>query len=400
MDSRTSVIASGVGLRYDPYDKGTALNPHPLFRRLRDEKPLYFNEEHGFYALSRFDDIQQALKNRDAFLSGRGVTLESLKSNEVIPPGTVVMEDPPHHAIHRSLLSRLFTPKSISELEQRIREMCGNLLDSLDDLGHFDLVKDLGQEMPTRVVGMLVGIPEEDQESIRDFFVAARHRDASSDHSDILSGTLFADYIDWRAEHPSDDVMTQLLFAEFEDETGTRRRLTREELLAYINIVVAAGNETTKLLIGWMGKILAEHPGEIRVLVDNPLLIPSAIEEILRLEPPTLQLCRYVALDVEYYGQMVPRGSIMALLLGSANRDDRHLAQPDQFNVRRDFSQHVTFGFGPHYCLGQALARLEGRVALEELLKRVQGWEVDWDNAKFASSSDLRGWESLPLFVS
>ena len=278
--------------------------------------------------------------------------------------------------------------------------MCGNLLDSLDDLGHFDLVKDLGQEMPTRVVGMLVGIPEEDQESIRDFFVAARHRDASSDHSDILSGTLFADYIDWRAEHPSDDVMTQLLFAEFEDETGTRRRLTREELLAYINIVVAAGNETTKLLIGWMGKILAEHPGEIRVLVDNPLLIPSAIEEILRLEPPTLQLCRYVALDVEYYGQMVPRGSIMALLLGSANRDDRHLAQPDQFNVRRDFSQHVTFGFGPHYCLGQALARLEGRVALEELLKRVQGWEVDWDNAKFASSSDLRGWESLPLFVS
>ena len=217
---------------------------------------------------------------------------------------------------------------------------------------------------------------------------------------EVFDGEIFAEYIDWRIDNPSDDVMTQLLFAEFEDETGTRRRLTREELLAYVNIVAAAGNDTTRRLITWTGKVLAEHPDQRQLLVDDPALVPNAIEEVLRYEPPPLQNCRYVARDVEWYGRTVPAGSALAMLVPSANRDERRFDDPDRFDVTRKPGTIFTFGFGAHYCLGQALARLQGRIALEEVLARFPEWDVDWDNAKFVFDGDLRGWDSLPVLTS
>ena len=213
------------------------------------------------------------------------------------------------------------------------------------------------------------------------------------------SGDQFAEYIDWRAEHPSDDIMTDLLHAEFEDETGTVRRLRREELLTYITVVSGAGNETTTRLIGWAGKVLAEHPDQRRALVEDPSLIPNAIEELLRFEPPAPYVGRYVAKDVELHGQTVPAGSAMLLLLGAANRDDRRWPDADRFDIHRKVGAHITFGYGPHFCLGAALARLEGRVALDEVLKRFPEWEVDWDRAKLAPTSTVRGWETLPVLV-
>jgi cytochrome P450 len=193
--------------------------------------------------------------------------------------------------------------------------------------------------------------------------------------------------------------MTQLLNAEFEDDTGALRRLTRDELLAYVNIIAAAGNETTRVLIGFMGKLLSENPDQRRLLVEDPTLVPNAVEEILRLEPNTLQNCRYVAEDVEYHGQGVPAGSIMVTLTPSGNRDERHYTDPDRLDVRRELDHHLAFGFGPHYCLGQALARLEARIVLEEVLKRFPVWDADLDNAKFMYHSDNRGYESLPVVV-
>ena len=175
--------------------------------------------------------------------------------------------------------------------------------------------------------------------------------------------------------------MTQLLYAEFENEKGELRRLNRDELLAYVNIIAAAGNETTRVLIGWMGKLLSEYPDQRRLLVEDPSLVPNAVEEILRFEPNTLQNCRYVVQDVEYYGQVVPAGSSMVTLTPSGNRDERHFEDPDRFDVRRDLDHHLAFGFGPHYCLGQALARLEARIVLEEVLKRFPEWDADLDNA-------------------
>jgi cytochrome P450 len=314
-----------------------------------------------------------------------------------IPKGTVIFEDPPEHNIHRGLLSRMFTPKRIGSLEEDIRRLCASLLDPLVGSGGFDFVLDLGFLVPMKVISMLVGIPESDQESVRDHFFAQRASDPAGSNS--LSGDIFADYVDWRADHPSDDIMSQLLHTEFEDETGVRRRLTREELLAYVNIVAAAGNETTRLLIGWAGVLLAENPDQRRLLVEDPALIRNAIEEILRSEPNTLQNCRLVARDVEICGQVVPEGSILATLTPSANRDDRHFDDPDRFDVTRKIDRHLTFGFGSHYCLGQALARLEGRVVLEEVLKRFPEWDIDLDKSKFMYYADMRGYESLPVTI-
>ena len=308
------------------------------------------------------------------------------------------MEDPPTHTIHRSLLSRMFTTRKVAGLEPLIRELCADLLDPLVGAGRFDFAADLGAIMPTRVVGMLIGIPDDQSEAVRDHFDAYRNDKSESRHA-VFDGEIFAEYIDWRAANPSDDVISQLLGAEFEDETGTRRRLTREELLAYVNIVAAAGNDTTRRLISWTGKVLAEHPDQRKLLVEDRGLVANCIEEMLRFEPPPLQSCRYVARDTEWYGETVPAGSHMALLVASANRDERRIEDPDRFDVTRKPGQIFTFGFGAHYCLGQALARLQARIAIEEVLARFSDWEVDWEGAKFVYDGDLRGWDSLPVIT-
>jgi cytochrome P450 len=392
--------SAGDDLYYDPFDPSVGREPHAMFRRLRDEAPLYYNERHDFYFLSRFDDVERALVNRDTYSSARGVTLEFIRSGVQIPPGSVIFEDPPSHTIHRALLSRLFTPRKIAALEPQVRQFCADTLDELVGAGRFDFIADIGLQVPMRVIGMVLGVPFEDQEAIRDRF--AQGQSGGGDEVEqvfdaFTSGGFFADYLDWRADHPSDDVMTELMYAEFEDEHGVTRRLTREELLMYINILASAGNETTGRLIGWTGKLLSDHPEQRRELIENPSLVANAIEEILRYEPPALQTCRYVARDAEHYGQTVPKGSAIVLGLASGNRDERHFEDPDRFDVHRTIDHHLSFAFGPHFCLGAAIARLEGQMVLEEVLKRFPDWEVDEDAAKLAVSSTFRGWESLPV---
>ena len=394
-------MTSTTDVSYDPYDVAINADPYPAFRRLREESPLYYNAQYDFFAVSRYDDVEQGLKDRETYISGRGAILELIRADLEMPPGVFIFEDPPVHTVHRGLLSRVFTPKKMNALEPRVREFCAASLDPLVGAGRFDFVADLGAQMPMRVIGMLLGIPEEDQEAIRDHVDASLRTEAGkpmkSSVDDALSGAIFADYIDWRAEHPSDDLMTELLNAEFVDETGTTRRLTREEILTYVTVIAGAGNETTTRLIGWAGKVLAEHPDQRRELADYPALVPNAIEELLRFEPPAPHVARYVARDVQHYDRTVPEGSVMLFLVGSANRDDRRYGNGDTFDIHRDVGQHLTFGFGTHFCLGAALARLEGRVALEEVLKRFPEWDVDWSAAKLSPTSTVRGWETLPV---
>jgi cytochrome P450 len=238
-----------------------------------------------------------------------------------------------------------------------------------------------------------------DQEAIRDAFGASLDDDTIDESR--MSGEMFAEYIDWRAENPSDDIMTQLMYTEFEDETGATRTLERRELLAYVNLVAGAGNETTDRVIGWAGKLLAENPDQRRAVAADRSLIPNAVEETLRLETPLLQSCRYVNEDVELYGHVVPEGSIMAMVIAGANRDERRTPDPDRFDVHRDASPHFSLGFGPHYCLGQALARLEVRLVLEAMFERFPDWDVDMAGADFNAGgvAELRGWNSLPIVL-
>ena len=395
--------SNGSDVYYDPYDVGINADPYPVYRRLREEAPLYRNEQHDFYALSRFDDVQRGLNDRQTFISGRGGILELIRADIEMPSGVLIFEDPPIHTLHRGLLSRVFTPRRMNELEPLIRDFCARCLDPLVGTDRFDLVRDLGAQMPMRVIGMLLGIPYEDQEAIRDRSDAALRTKPGQpmrySQARFATGEAFADYIDWRAEHPSDDLMTQLLQAEFEDETGTTRRLTRDEVLTYVNVVAGAGNETTTRLIGWAGKVLAEHPDQRRQLVEDPSLIPNAIEELLRFEPPAPHVARYVDRDVELHGETVTAGNVMLLLVGAANRDDRRYPEGDTFDIHRDPGPHLTFGYGIHYCLGAALARLEGRIALDEVLKRFPEWNVDLDNAQLSPTSTVRGWETLPVVI-
>ncbi|MEV4233602.1 cytochrome P450 [Nocardia vinacea] len=390
---------------YDPYDIQLNADPYPMFKRLREELPVYYNEQHDFYAISRWADVNAALLDTGTYSSARGAILELIKAGIEMPPGILIFEDPPVHDIHRKLLSRMFTPRKIRELEDKIRQFCVRSLDPLVGTGRLDFIADIGAQMPMRTIGMLLGIPEEDQEAIRDFandqMRTEEGQPMKAASEGLATGEIFSAYIDWRAEHPSDDIMTELLNVEFEDENGVVRRLTRDELLIYVNVVAGAGNETTTRLIGWAGKVLAEHPDQRRELVENPRLIPNAVEELLRFEPPAPHVARYVTRDVELHGRTVPEGSVMMMLIGAANRDHRQFpADGDVFDIHRDTRQHLTFSVGTHYCMGSALARLEGRIALEEILARFPEWEVDMASAKLSPTSTVRGWETLPAFTS
>jgi len=392
-------------VNYDPYDFEIDTDPYPIWKRLRDEAPLYYNEQYDFFALSRFDDVERCSVDWRTYISGKGSVLELIKSGMEIPPGSILFEDPPAHDLHRGLLSRVFTPRKMNAIEPKVREFCARSLDPLVGSSGFDFVRDLGAQMPMRTIGMLLGIPEEDQEALRDQMDEGMHLNddgtipTAEDTYSVAFGEGFEEYIEWRSKNPSDDLMTELILAEFEDETGSVRRLTREEVISYVGLLAAAGNETTTRLIGWTGKVLAEHPAQRKQLVDDPALIPRAIEELLRYESPSPVQARYVTKDVEHYGQMVAEGSVMLLLTASANHDERRFLGGDSFDIHRKIDHHLTFGYGIHFCLGAALARLEGRVALDEVLKRFPTWDVDWDNAVQTRTSTVRGWDKLPVLV-
>jgi cytochrome P450 len=399
-----SVAATASDVYYDPYDFEIDTDPYPIWKRLRDEAPLYYNERYDFYAVSRFEDVERCSVDWRTYISGRGSVLEFIKSGYQVPSGQILFEDPPIHDLHRGILSRVFTPKKMGAIEPQVREFCARSLDPLVGSGGFDFIRDLGAQMPMRTIGMLLGIPEQDQEALRDRINAGLRLDdgempdRGGDYGSRQMDS-FGEYIDWRAAHPSDDLMTELLNAEFEDEHGVTRKLTRAEVISYVGLLASAGNETTTRLIGWTGKVLAEHPDQRALLVKDPAIIPNAIEELLRYEAPSPVQSRYISKDVEHYGQTVSEGNVMVLLTASANRDERRFPNAESFDVLRKIDHHVTFGYGIHFCLGAALARLEGRVALDEVLKRFPTWEVDYDNAVQTRTSTVRGWDKLPVRV-
>ncbi len=389
-------------LYYDPFDFDIDDDPYPIWRRMREEAPLYHNEKYNFYALSRHDDVARELHNWDTYRSGKGTTMDIIMSDIPVPPGVILFEDPPLHDIHRRLLSKVFTPRRMEAIEHLVRQYCARALDALAGASRFDLIADFGALIPMRTIGYLLGIPEEGQQQIRDNTDASIGLKEGSFQSVSAASfenayQLFAEYIDWRAEHPSDDLMTQLLNAEVEED-GELRPLTRIEVLTYTSMIAGAGNETTTRLIGFIGQLLDQHPDQRRELVDDFSLIPRAIEEVLRYESPSPVQARYVARDTEVHGQTIAEGSVMLLLNGSANRDERQFPDGESFDIHRT-GPHLAFGQGLHFCLGSSLARMQARVALEEMLTRWPEWEVDYDDAAMAHTSSVRGWGKLPVIT-
>lgn len=389
---------------YDPYDVDIVTDPYPVYARLRDEAPIYHNGRYDFWALSRHADVDAALSDWETFSNSRSDILELIKSDFDMPGGVMMFQDPPAHTHLRGLMSRVFTPRRMAEIEDQIRRYCVGCLDPLVGSGGFDIIAELASMMPMRVIGMLLGIPESEQVSVRDANDANLRTKPGTpmkvaDPDRIADGRIYADYVEWRSHNPSDDLMTALLNVEFVDSGGVSRKLSRQEVLHYTQVVAGAGNETTGRLIGWLAKVLAEHPDQRRAICNDRSLLNRAIDETLRFEPTGPHVGRYVLKDFECYGTTVPAGSAMLLLFGAANRDPRRYDDPDSFNIHRDTISHLTFGKGVHYCLGANLARLEGRVALDELLNRFPEWDIDYANAKLTPTSTVRGWERLPIVL-
>jgi cytochrome P450 len=388
---------------YDPYDYEIDENPHPTWRRMRDEAPVYRNEKLDFYALSRFQDVLNASLDDGAFSSAYGTVLELMVDEPNSSP-MMIFKDRPQHTQLRKLVSRAFSPRRIGALEPQIRRIAARYLDEQVGNTGFDYLEDFGAKLPVMVISTLLGVPEEDREEIRRWTDALLHRDegefdAKAKHEEI-SGRLwgyFAQYVESRRETPQDDMMTDLIQAEIELEDGSKRRLDDVELLSFIGLLSGAGNETVARLLGWTAVTLAANPAERKKLVDDPSKIPGAVEELLRHEAPSPVQARRLLRDVELHGQTLPEGSRVLLLTGSAGRDDREYADPDRFDVDRAIDRHVSLGFGVHFCLGASLARLEGRVAIEETLKRFPAWDVVWDETERVHTSTVRGYAKVPI---
>ena len=391
-------------LYYDPYDYEIDADPYPIWRRMRDEAPLYRNERYDFWALSRFQDVLDASIDHAVYSSGRGTVLEIIRGPQPPPMQPMIFMDPPEHDRLRALVSRAFSPKRIAQMEASTRTIVCDYLEPLRDAHGFDFVADFGAKVPMMVISSMLGVPIADRDAIREWTDQMLHCDPDEVDAEArrmeFGGKLFeyiAGYIAERRTTPRDDMMTDLLHAEIEDPDGGTRRLADHELLAFILLLAGAGNETVARLLGWSGATLARFPQERAKLVAAPGLLPNAIEELLRYEAPSPIQARTLTRDVAWYGETVRAGSVMMLLTGSAGRDERQYPDPDRFDVERKIGRHVSFGYGAHFCLGAALARLEGRIALEETLARFPTWEVDWDRSERVHTSTVRGYARLPI---
>jgi cytochrome P450 len=390
---------------WDPYDIEIDSDPYEIWRELRDDHPLYRNDRYDFWALSRFADVEAASRDSRTYSSAHGTVLESMGEGM----GDLMMlifMDPPAHTRMRALVSRAFTPRRMNLLEDRIRELCVGFLDEVDGRDSFDYVADFGARLPALVIASLLGVPEADQPEMRRQIDLMFHLDADRGMvNDVSIGAMIAinDYISGQLEErrrsPREDMFTDLVEAEITEEDGTTRRLTTPEAAAFGVLLINAGTETVGRLLGWSAILLGEHPDQRAELAADPSLVPNAVEELLRFEAPSPVQGRWLMNDAELHGQVVPKDSKILLLTGSAGRDDRQFPDAHRFDVRRRFDHHLSFGHGIHFCLGAALARTEGRIAIEETLRRHPTWEVDRNLATRLHTSTVRGWINVPIAV-
>lgn len=391
-------------LYWDPIDPALRDDPYPLWKRLRDEAPVWHNDRYDFWVLSRFHDIEAAHKDPIGFSSAHGTTFDSL-SPEVVETGMMIWTDPPKHSTLRKLVSRAFTMKRMSELEDRIRSIAGGLLDQQAGSGTFDYVQDFAAPLPPTVISTLLGVPESDRDFLRrhvDGIFAIDEHGARVPEADVSGAEVFGylfNQFQERKTTPRDDMFTDLLDAEITEDDGSVRRLTDMELTEFGLMLFVAGSETVARHLGWVADDLDAHPDQRAELVADRSLVPGAIEEVLRYEAPSPVNGRWTTTDVTMHGTTIPEGSPVYLITGSAGRDERAYEQPDVFDIHRRIDLHLTFGYGVHFCLGAALARMEGRIGLEETLARWPEWTVDRDAAELLYTTTVRGYTTLPISV-
>jgi cytochrome P450 len=388
-------------VEYNPFARDTQTNPYPVYQWLRDEAPVYHNEEIGFWALSRFDHVLNAHLDPGTFVSGHGVTIEGYDQHN----DTLIGRDEPSHGWHRKLVSRLFTPRAISELEPKVRAIAAGVLDDARDAGEIDIVAEFSTHLPMMVIAEMLGLPVETREELRHLSDAILDRTDADDQGTITEATqramgavmvLLMQIVDEKSRNLGDDIASLLLTATVRDDDGNEVALTHEQVAFRLLELTIAGHETTAKLIANGVVALDWYPDQRAELVADPSLIPNAVEEMLRWDPPSHYQGRWVERDVTLHGVTIPADSRVVLITGAANHDERVFENPEYFDIHREIERHVGFGFGIHLCVGAALARLETRIAFEELLRRYPNYELR-QPMKRAYSSNVRGLSNLPL---
>ena len=400
----TSTRDATDGIAYDPYDYAVQDDPYPYYKRLRESAPLYHHETHGFYALARHADITAAFRDEATFSNSMGVSLDPTAwgPNAHYAMSFLAM-DPPDQTRLRTLVSRGFTPRRVRDLEPRIRNIAAGYLDAAierADSEWIDFIDDFAGKLPMDVISELVGVPDSDRAELRRLSDLLVHREEGS--RDVppegiqAAVTLFGYYTDLLAERrrSSRDDLTSALAAVAEADGD---RLADTEIIAFLFLMIVAGNETTTKLLGNCLFHASRHPDQLAAVLDAPARVAPWVEETLRFDASTQALARYLLKDVVVGDAVAPAGSQLLLLIGSGNRDESVFADADRYDIDRDTTNLISFGGGRHYCLGANLARLEANVALEELVQRVRAIEVDGDNARRVHSINVRGFAHLPV---
>jgi cytochrome P450 len=392
-------------LVYSPYQYEIHEDPYPTYQRLRDEAPVYRNVDGGFWALSRHADVVAGFRDNVRFSSAHGVSLDpSASGPHAHRTMSFLAMDPPMHGRMRGLVSRGFTPRRVAELEPRIRELTRAHLDVALAKGSFDFIGDLAGKLPMDVISELIGVPAADRDELRRLSDLLVHREEGMDdvppagvEAAFSLVTYYADMLAQRRTRPTDDLTSALLAAEVEGD-----RLTDDEIMGFLFLMVVAGNETTTKLLGNAWYWAWRNPDERAKPFADPERIPSWVEETLRYDTSSQMLARLTTEDVPLHGTVVPAGERVVLVVGSANRDERVFERADVYDLdrpERELQQIASFGFGRHFCLGASLARLEARVCLEELVARVVDYEVDPDGIRRVHSVNVRGFAALPTTV-
>ena len=391
-------------MELNPFSYDFHEDPYPIYRWLRDHAPLYRNDRLDFWALSRFADVMAAFADWATYSSAEGVLLERLDPKYLEMTPMMLFLDPPQHDRLRKLVSRVFTPRRVAELEPFVREIAGRLLEPLVAAGGGDFVKDFSTPLPMEVIFTLLGVPDEDRHQIREWTDVALARDPDS--PDLPPRAIEAMMNAMRywyqllpvlRRRPNHGLICALFDAEIETDDGRTTRLTDGEIIGFCSLLGAAGSETTTRLLANAAILFAGHPREYDKILADPAYIPAAVEEVLRHSAPTQYGARTLTRDVEWYGQRVPKGDRILLLIASANRDERQYPDPDRFQVGRSIENTITFGQGVHFCLGASLARLESRVALEEFARCFPCYMVDEARAERVHMSNVHGFSSVPF---
>jgi cytochrome P450 len=394
-------------LVFDPFSAEFFNGPWEIYRRMREEAPVYYNAEHDFYALSRHEDVAAAFKDHETFSSAYGLDLAMVKSNEPLMMKAIILMDPPEHRQMRSLVNKVFTPRAIEAMRTMVVDTIDHYISKANP-DRFDVVQDFSALFPVEVIARMLGVPEEYRQQVRQWVDASLHREPgqvemSQEGMQAVAEAmgLYYNLIQQRRAEPQDDMFSRLVAAEITREDGTKDSLDDFEIAGFATLLGGAGAETVTKLVGNAAVTFARNPDQWQKLLDDRGKIPLAVEELLRYEAPAQYNVRRSMRDVELHGVTIPEGKPVFLLGGSANRDPEAFTDADRFDIDRDRTeaQNLGFGYGVHSCLGAALARMESAIALERLLDLMPRYEVRWDDCKRVAMQNVAGWSHVPVRV-